>query len=138
MNLRAGYSGKPLADKLGIKLGHAVAVINKPEGFEIEGLPVGLPLLQQLEPNLNLVLYFTSSLKELEKCFPKLIESTVQNGSIWISWPKKASGLATDLNENLVRDTGLAVGVVDVKVCAVDETWSGLKFVRRLTDRTKG
>jgi hypothetical protein len=135
MSLRAGYSGKPLAEKLGIKSGHSVAIVNKPEGFEIEGLPDGFPLLDRLQPELNLILYFTVSLEGLESDFPKLIESTVQNGSIWISWPKKASGMATDLTENLVRDTGLTAGVVDVKICAVDESWSGLKFVRRLVDR---
>ncbi len=91
--------------------------------------------LDSLRADLDFVLSFYTSAAQLHDDFPALIASIKTNGMIWISWPKKASGMATDLGENLVRDTGLAAGVVDVKICAVDEKWSGLKFVRRLVDR---
>jgi len=127
----AGYSDTPLLKKLGIKDDSHVAVI----GFPLRG-PEELSVYSEtLQPDLNVIVFFTKSSEELENAFPNLIASTVQNGSIWISWPKKSSGVFTDLVENHVRDIGLAAGVVDVKVCAVDEVWSGLKFVRRIKDR---
>lgn len=127
----AGYSGTPLLKKLGIKDESRVAVIACPTGGPQELAAYSA----SEEGNLDVTVFFTKSGAELEAAFPALISATAQNGCIWISWPKKSSGLATDLNENIVRDLGLAAGVVDVKVCAVDETWSGLKFVRRLKDR---
>ena len=89
----------------------------------------------ELEGPLDFIQYFTSSVCELEAAFPDLKKALGERGMIWVSWPKRASGVSTDLNENVVRDIGLDNKLVDVKVCAVDETWSGLKFVRRLKDR---
>jgi hypothetical protein len=132
----AGYSGKPLHEKLGIKPTHAIAILNPPDNIdEFLQVPAGAICRQDLAPDLDFILSFYTSAKKLEEDFPSMIASIKSNGMIWISWPKKASGAKTDLNENIVRDTGLAAGVVDVKVCAVDEKWSGLKFVRRLADR---
>jgi hypothetical protein len=84
---------------------------------------------------MDLLLYFADSRKDLETLFPKLAKTLVSNGMLWISWPKKASKIQTDLNENIVREIGLQAGLVDVKVCAVTEKWSGLKFVIRVKDR---
>jgi len=132
----AGYSGKPLHEKLGIKASHAIAILNPPDNLnEFLQVPEGVVRWFELVVELDLILSFHTSTEELEVDFPNLIAATKSNGAIWISWPKKASGMKTDLNENLVRELGLAAGVVDVKVCAVDERWSGLKFVRRLRDR---
>jgi hypothetical protein len=130
----AGYSGKPLAQKLGISDASRIAVVNLPTpvGDEAAVLALGD---NTIRPELDLILFFTKSAEELSRRFPELIRNTVENGSIWISWPKKSSRLAADLDGNIVRDIGLEAGVVDVKVCAIDENWSGLKFVRRLKDR---
>ena len=127
----SGYSGTPLPKKLGIKPGHRVMVLNAPAGFALDGVdPVttarGLA---------DVILSFHTERRELEKRMPVLRERMQQNAALWISWPKKASGKQTDLTETQVRGIGLAAGLVDVKVCAVDETWSGLKFVYRLKDR---
>jgi hypothetical protein len=134
----AGYSGKPLVQKLGIKEGWKIAILAAPKDFAktLGKLPAGVTLSKQLHGPLDFIQYFAKSKADLEKIFPELKQALSQNGSLWISWPKGSSGVATDLNENIVRDIGLANGIVDVKVCAVDETWSGLKFVFRLKDRT--
>jgi hypothetical protein len=135
--MTAGYSGKPLSVKLGIKPGARMRLCNPPADFGglLEPLPENVS--RPAHRPYDLTVFFTLSHEELSGRFPELIVSTVENGAIWISWPKKSSGVACDLNENMIRDIGLAAGVVDVKVCAVDETWSGLKFVRRLVDRKK-
>lgn len=134
----AGYSGKPLHEKLGIKPSHTIAILNPPPNIdEFLEVPAGAVCFDSLRSDLDFVLRFYTSATQLHDDFPALIAAIKMNGMIWISWPKKASGMATDLDENLVRDTGLAAGVVDVKVCAVDEKWSGLKFVRRLVDRRR-
>ncbi|HSV37887.1 MAG TPA: DUF3052 domain-containing protein [Nocardioidaceae bacterium] len=127
----AGYSGKPLAEKLGLKPTMKAYVENAPDDLDLSGHPVVIRLPKEAD----CILLFTKELKQLEKRFPTLIDRTVTNGMVWICWPKKASKVPTDLDENVVRDLGLELGVVDVKVCAVDEVWSGLKFVRRLRDR---
>jgi len=132
----AGYSGKPLHEKLGIKPCYAISILNNPENLEeFLQIPTGIGTSFNLASDRDLILSFHTEATTLEQDFPNLIAAIVTNGSIWISWPKKTSGMRTDLNENIVRDIGLAAGVVDVKVCAVDENWSGLKFVRRLKDR---
>lgn len=132
----AGYSGTPLIQKLGIKSGFTVAFVNAPDGYvESLALPDDCATATLKDGKCDLVQCFTRSREELGGSFSTLITSTKTNGSVWISWPKKSSGVETDLNENVVRDIGLAAGVVDVKVCAVDDVWSGLKFVRRLKDR---
>jgi hypothetical protein len=133
----AGYSGTPLLQKIGIKPGHRIILRNHPPSFlqELGSLPESTQQTDRLTGKANVIVYFTDRRAQLEKDFPRLIESNLPDGMIWISWPKRASGKPTDLNENIVRDTGLALGVVDVKVCAIDEIWSGLKFVVRLKDR---
>jgi hypothetical protein len=135
--MTAGYSGKPLAQKLGIKGGHKMAVINAPENYEqiLGALPENVVTIQSLDGPLDLVHFFTTERRELEDRFPALKQSIAKNGMLWISWPKGASGVKTDLNENIIREIGLKNGLVDVKVAAVDETWSGLKFVFRTEDR---
>ncbi|MEO8393462.1 MAG: DUF3052 domain-containing protein [Chloroflexota bacterium] len=128
----AGYSKRPLADKLGIKAGMRVAVIHAPDGYP------ALDEVEQVElsaKSLDFIHLFTKSRAELDAQFPKLKAALTPNGILWLSWPKKAAKVETDLDENIIRDTGLAIGLVDVKVAAVDSVWSGLKFVYRLKDR---
>jgi len=135
----AGYSGTPLLQKIGIRPGHRVILRNHPPSFvqDLGELPERAEKTDKLGGKANVIVYFTDKRAQLEKDFPGLKKAQLLHGMIWISWPKKASGKATDLDENIVRDAGLAVGLVDVKVCAIDETWSGLKFVVRLKDRLK-
>ncbi len=132
-----GYSGTPLPKKLGIKDGFRVALISAPNEVRAELKPAlaNCKIAKDFKEPLDFAIFFTKSASELEKEFPRLAKALEPAGMVWISWPKKSSGVETDLTENVVRDTGLAVGLVDVKVCAVTEIWSGLKFVRRLKDR---
>ncbi len=132
-----GYSGKPLAAKLGIKPEQVVLMDNAPDGFVIEGLPDGTTIVRRAGRTSydGVVLAFCPDRARLATRLPGLIEKTTTAGMIWIAWPKKSSGVPTDLDENGIRDIALPLGVVDVKVCAVDATWSGLKLVRRLTNR---
>jgi hypothetical protein len=135
----AGYSGTPLVNKLGIKPDFDVAFVNAPENFakQLE-LPAGVNIKSALKSkDLDLIIAFVTSQKTLTSAFVQYSARIKPAGMFWVSWPKKASGVQTDLNENIVRDIGLASGLVDVKVCAVDEVWSGLKFVFRLKDRPK-
>jgi hypothetical protein len=129
----AGYSGKPLVDKLGIKPGLTVYVDGGPP--HTADLLDGAPYTSRLPKQADITLLFTTELKRLEKRLPVVFERTVTNGMVWVCWPKKAAKTDTDLDDNVVRGAGLDLGVVDVKVAAVDETWSGMKFVRRLRDR---
>ena len=134
----AGYSGTPLPKKLGFKEGFRVGFINPPDGFqnELGPLPGGVTIFMTRLPRLlDLILFFVDSQRKLEREFPKLAQKLTSSGMLWIAWPKKASGVATDLSDNSVRQIGLDAGLVDVKVCAVNEIWSGLKFVYRLADR---
>ncbi|HEU5451006.1 MAG TPA: DUF3052 domain-containing protein [Terriglobales bacterium] len=135
----AGYSGTPLQKKLGIKPGARVVFVNEPPSLrgDLGELPEGVKILKSAAGDLDFAHAFVKSSAELERQFAKLASQLQPAGMLWISWPKKASGVATDLNENIVRDIGLANGLVDVKVCAVDETWSGLKFVIRVKDRAE-
>ena len=135
----AGYSGTPLVKKLGIKPDFDVAFVNAPANFAKQlDLPPGVNIKSLLKSkDLDLVVVFVTSQKALTSAFAQYSKRIKPAGMFWVSWPKKASGLQTDLNENMVRDIGLANGLVDVKVCAVDEVWSGLKFVFRLKDRPK-
>ena len=138
----AGYSGTPLVKKIGIKPGHRVALVNEPLAFpkELIDLPEDVEFVPAEEKNgpgtLDVVLFFIKKQAVLEKHLPKLKAKLTQTGMIWTAWPKKTSGVETDLNENIIRDIGLSHKLVDVKVCAVDEKWSGLKFVYRVEDRT--
>jgi len=134
----AGYSGTPLAKKLGFKEGFRVGFVNPPRGFqqELGSLPSGVKIsVARLPKPLDLILFFADSQQILKREFPKLAQKLEKNGMLWIAWPKKASGVATDLSDNSVRKIGLDAGLVDVKVCAVNDIWSGLKFVYRLEDR---
>jgi hypothetical protein len=127
----AGYSGKPLTVKLGIKDSSRVLVTDPPDGFTLD---CPHHLRAGREPY-DVVLMFCPSFADLRGGWAKAVERIVVNGALWVAWPKKSSGVATDLTENLVREHALANGLVDVKVCAVNEIWSGLKLVRRLRDR---
>jgi hypothetical protein len=132
-----GYSGTPLAKKLGIKDGFHFILIDAPLDVTAE---LKLSLQKCTHPKdgktpIDFAMLFTKSAVSLTKEFAKIAKQLSPSGMLWISWPKKASGVETDLNENIVRDVGLAAGLVDIKVCAVTDIWSGLKFVRRLKDR---
>ena len=132
----AGYSGTPLHKKLGVKAGQRVWFAGAPKGYEDELRKSGdYDHVSKLAKNLDFAHLFTDSRATLVREMPKLRDSLKSNGTLWISWPKKSSGVATDLDENAVREIGLKAGLVDVKVCAVDDVWSGLKFVFRLKDR---
>jgi hypothetical protein len=134
----AGYSGTPLVKKLGIKPGFNVALLNAPAGYASElDLPAGVTINSRSHQLLDLAQLFVKSEKELRTKFPMYAKRLKAAGMLWVSWPKKSSGVSTDLTENLVREIGLAAGLVDVKICAVSEVWSGLKFVYRLKDRAK-
>jgi hypothetical protein len=127
----SGYSTTPLEEKLGLKPGHRVAVIGAPPGFALAGVRA----FRRLAPRLDLILCFVTREAELRRRLPRLEAALVPTGSLWIAWPKRASGVATDLGENLLRELILPDGLVDNKVCAIDETWSGLRFVVRLANR---
>jgi hypothetical protein len=137
MTTPSGYSGTPLAKKLGIKSGFNIRLINAPEHYLslFTDLPTDICFVDQPGSNLNLIHFFTKSYNELSEMLPVLKEQITQNGIIWISWPKKASKIVTDVTEGKIRNLALETGLVDVKVCAVDETWSGLKLVIRVKDR---
>lgn len=128
----AGYSGTPLPKKLGIKAGCTVCLINAPEGFQetLGQLPGNVNVHYRLKKDCDLVIWFNGSRRQLDQGIMRMGTALVR-GSMWICWPKRASGVVTDLSEPIVRETGLAVGLVDYKVCAVDATWSGLLFTRR-------
>jgi len=134
----AGYSGTPLVKKLGIKEGFQIAFVNAPTGFLKDlRLPADVKVNSRSKVALDFVHLFTRSEKELRSKFSEWAVRLNPNGMLWISWPKKTSGVATDLSETIVREIGLKAGLVDVKICAVDDIWSGLKFVIRLKDRPK-
>jgi hypothetical protein len=123
--------------KLGIRAGARVALVRAPDGFEaaLHPLPDGVRLRTQARGTQDVVVFFATRLAELERRFDAFARSLEPNGGLWIAWPKRTSSVATDLRENIVRDVGLTHGLVDNKVCAVDDTWSGLRFVYRVEDR---
>jgi hypothetical protein len=133
----AGYSGTPLVKKLGIKPGFELYVLNPPEDYLelLHPLPPDIRVRSKLTSDMDFIHIFVSDQKACRLAFTKTKKFLKSNGMLWVSWPKKSSGVSSDLNENIIRDFGLAEGLVDVKVCAVDEVWSGLKFVIRLKDR---
>jgi len=135
--MTAGYSGTPLTKKLGIKEDFRVAMIGAPDGFreELTDLPPGVTFVTRLAAQLDLIMFFVKVQSGVTRNFPRLAAKLKPVGMLWIAWPKKASGVATDLSDNSVRQIGLDAGLVDVKVCAVNEIWSGLKFVIRVKDR---
>ena len=138
VTIMAGYSGTPLAKKLGIKEGSRVALVNAPKDFQsnLGELPHGVEFIKRPTKALDIILLFVLSERELTRDFAKLAGKLTANGMIWIAWPKKSSGVSTDLSFERVQRIGLDAGLVDVKICAVDEIWSGLKFVYRLKDRS--
>ena len=133
----AGYSGTPLVRKLGIKPGARLGLIGAPDGFDetLGELPIGVAVRRRLRGPLDVIVAFYSSRAQLERRLVALKGALDYAGGLWIAWPKRASGVATDLNDNVVRELGLATGLVDNKVCAIDEVWSGLRLVYRLRDR---
>jgi len=133
-SLLAGYSGTPLPKKLGIKEDSVVGLAGAPEGFSktLGTLPAGAKLQELRREPCNIILWFVRSRKEMQQGMKEMAART-GTGRLWIIWPKKASGVETDVAEPAVRETGLAAGLVDFKVCAVDATWSGLAFTQRKT-----
>lgn len=136
----AGYSGTPLVKKLGIKAGQTVVVVNPPRNFlaqELQPLPENVTLASATtRKQLDFIMLFVSSAKALQTELPKLKEKLARDGILWVSWPKKSSGVETNLSFGVVQQLGLKIGLVDVKICAVNDIWSGLKFVYRLKDRS--
>ncbi len=134
----AGYSGTPLFRKLGIKPGFRIRTKNAPPGFAslLNGLPRDVTISTTIRRDVDLWHLFTRSSRELRSHLPGLMEQIRQDGMIWVSWPKKSSGVPTDVTEDTIRGAALPLGLVDVKVCAVDEVWSGLKLVIRKERRS--
>lgn len=131
-----GYSGTPLPKKLGIKAGFRVLVAKLPAEVRAE-LRDALAECEVRKDALDFAMIFSTSRGELQREFIRISKLLSPAGMLWVSWPKKSSGVATDIDEHVVRAIGLDAGLVDVKVCAVTDVWSGLKFVRRVKDRKK-
>ncbi|MEY2566377.1 MAG: hypothetical protein QOE35_906 [Actinomycetota bacterium] len=129
----AGYSGTPLPKKLGIKQSSRVAAIDAPPEFA--GLVDGVALSSQLRGRFDVIVFFTTDRKKLERRLGALTRALEQNGGLWIAWPKKASKVPTDMTEDVVREVALPTGLVDNKVCAIDDVWSGLRLVIRVEHR---
>ena len=133
----SGYSGTPLPKKLGIREGSRLAVLNAPDDFAetLGGLPEGVESRTTARGRADVIVCFVSSRAQLERRFDVLKRALEFDGGLWIAWPKRSSGVATDMTEDVAREIALANGLVDNKVCAIDETWSGLRLVYRLRDR---
>ena len=133
----AGYSGTPLPKKLGITEGASVAVIGAPKNYAhlVAPLPMGAKIVKKVPKDAAFVHVFATERVDLAKQLASLRKSIAQNGVVWVSWPKKSAKVDTDITEDVIRQVALPMGFVDVKVCAVDETWSGLKLVIRKTLR---
>ena len=134
----AGYSGTPLAKKLGFKENFKVYTCNAPANYMelLKPLPQGVTFIKKLQTGLDIIHVFTTSRSELTRLLEKSLQQMKSNGMIWISWPKKSSKVPSEVIEDTVREIALPLGLVDVKVCAVDEIWSGLKLVIRKENRT--
>jgi len=133
----AGYSGRSLVDKLGIKPNTRIAIINPPRGYRatLGKLPPGVTVTANARGVLPFIHFFTASRDLLESKLPGLLRALARDGALWVSWPKKTSGVETDITEDVLRAVALPTGLVDVKVAAIDDVWSGLKLVRRLKTR---
>ena len=133
----AGYSGKALVQKIGLKAGHTLALAGEPDGFikELAPLPDDVVVVTGGKKPLDCVILFADEARTLESRIVRWKGRLAPAGMLWVAWPKKASKVTTDVTEAMVRTTGLDAGLVDVKICAVNDIWSGLKFVRRLKDR---
>ena len=129
----AGYSGTPLAKKLGIKAGDRLALLGAPEGFDalLQPLPEGVTVRRQARGPVDVLIVFTTEATHLERRIERLAATIEVDGAIWVAWPKRASKVPTDMTEDVVREVALPAGLVDNKVCAIDETWSGLRVVWR-------
>jgi hypothetical protein len=137
----AGYSGTPLVQKLGIKPEHRIALVGAPNGFDrtLGKLPETVRVERKLgtKARHDVIVCFVTEKAALKKQLPRLVAALEENGGLWVAWPKKASGVATDMTEDRVRELALPKGLVDNKVCAIDDTWSGLRCVIRLENRSK-
>ena len=135
--MTVGYSETPLAKKLGYKPNFVVSLVNPPDGYEtlVEPLPEGVKLTSETRSSSDLLHFFTNSRDELFRGLGEYRNTIKQDGAIWVSWYKKAAKLPTEITEDIIRDAALSLGLVDVKVCAVDEKWSGLKLVIRRENR---
>ena len=127
----AGYSGTPLARKLGIQPGDRTAVLGAPDGFAIPDLPPAVDVRHQARGRFAVIVSFHTRRADLARRFPTLLRALEVDGGLWIAWPKRISGVDTDMTEDVVREVALPTGMVDNKVCAVDDTWSGLRVVLR-------
>ena len=130
-------AGTPLAKKLGIKEGSRVALVGAPAGFAeaLGPLPPGSEIRPLDETPADVVLAFATTRSDLERALPTVTRSLAETGGLWIAWPKKSAGVPTDLSDQVVQEAGLATGLVDNKVCAIDAVWSALRFVVRVADR---
>ena len=137
MSTAAGYSGTPLAKKLGIKMGACATLVNAPDDFDalLSPIPDGVKIVRRLGRDADVIVAFHTSRAVLEGRIDRLRAGMHDAGGLWIAWPKRASGVATDITEDAVRAIALAAGLVDNKVCAIDATWSGLRIVVRVRDR---
>lgn len=133
----AGYSGSPLYRKLGIKPGDVVGVLAAPPGWVIEGLPDGVVLRSRAQGPLDVVVAFFEERVKIERRLPALIRALRPDGSLWIAWPRRAAGHLSDISDNVLRELILPTGLVDTKVAALDEHWSGLRFVWRRELRSR-
>lgn len=133
----AGYSGRSLVEKLGIKADSRIAIIGAPRSYRatLGRLPPGVKVAATARGALPFIHFFTKSRGLFEAKLPSLLRALASDGALWVSWPKRASGVPTDMTEDVVREVALPTGLVDVKVAAVDDVWSGLKLVRRLKHR---
>jgi hypothetical protein len=131
--LMAGYSGTPLPRKLGIKVGHRLALVGAPADFDatLGELPEAVEVRRRLRGSVDVAVFFTKRRAELQRRFEALSRAIEVDGGLWVAWPKRASGVATDVTEDVVREVALPAGLVDNKVCAIDEVWSGLRVVWR-------
>lgn len=136
--MTAGYSGTPLTQKLGIKPGHRLALLDAPDGFDatLGALPDAVEVRRSARSQADVVVYFTKSRAAFRKRLPALGRSIFPDGGLWIAWPKRASKVPTDMTEDVVREVALPLGLVDNKVCAINETWSGLRIVWRKENRS--
>jgi hypothetical protein len=137
----AGYSGTPLAKKLGINPGHRVALLGAPDGLRasLEPLPAGVRVTTSARGTLDVIVSFHDRRADLERRIPTLLQALDVDGGLWMAWPKKASGVPTDLTEDVQREIWLPIGLVDTKVCAIDDVWSGLRLCwrRELRDEVR-
>jgi hypothetical protein len=132
-----GYSGTPLPRKLGIGDGARVAIVAPPPDFDgvLGSLPDGVHVSHQARGRCDVILFFVTRRAELSRRFPAFVRALVTDGGLWVAWPKRTSGVATDLSFEVVQTIGLDTGLVDNKVCAINQIWSGLRFVHRVEDR---